>query len=223
MCSSDLLAVVMLGVRTAVHASVIAYDGFNYSPGATTLNGGIGWSGGWTQNNGNPFASSPVVSGGLTYSSVVVTGNMISGRVPYVRRTTSSQFSGANQTFWVSLLLDSNAQDSNFYLTETGGTDQLGFSFRNPSPDFNLPTTAKTPPASNFILLKLVFNGADNSVTVNGWANPNLRAGEAGLGTPGLTGSKSAVDVWNLNRVVFANSDANTMWDEIRKIGRAHV
>ena len=115
------LAVVMLGVRTAVHASVIAYDGFNYTAGTyatgagqTSLNGGTGWANNWNYTSTITISNTTLQYGPFANGrSLAVSGNRLSTPNVYPMRTTSSQFSGASQTNWVSLLLNSASDNSN--------------------------------------------------------------------------------------------------------------
>ncbi len=77
---SALAGVALLGLLLPARATVIAYEGFNYPPGASGLNsqnGGTGWSGNWGTRN------SAIVAGGFNYQDalgnrLVTTGNRAS-------------------------------------------------------------------------------------------------------------------------------------------------
>ncbi|TAL02728.1 MAG: hypothetical protein EPO07_07035 [Verrucomicrobia bacterium] len=117
-----------LGMNQA-HATLLAYDGFNYTPGVLSGNSGggdLGWVAAWQQNGGN-INNSLVLSGSYSYSDLAgnmlvtsgnrayftgdgsATGDNISGgtsastqplrRLSFIRGNT-----GATESTWVSFL-----------------------------------------------------------------------------------------------------------------------
>jgi hypothetical protein len=91
-----ILAVVAAGFTTVpLHATIITYDGFDYTSGddINGQNGGTAWNGAWNVNTGSSAtvqSSSP-----LSYGSLVTTGNYVQGNgYQKVGRKVNEQFLG---------------------------------------------------------------------------------------------------------------------------------
>ena len=106
-----------LGLSSTAGAALLAYEGFDYSPGLlaghTTPHGGTGWSNNWTIVSGTNDTN--VTSGSLGYTSgirtLVTSGNKISpqsvaptGTRDANLRTFDADGVGAGTTFWISFL-----------------------------------------------------------------------------------------------------------------------
>lgn len=112
--------VVLLALAMPAQASILAYEGFDYTAGSAVAgNGslGAGWAGSWT---GETAAS--VSSATMTYGSLSTSGNSWRSGVDVNVRTLRSLDASASGTFGTAGLVDSNG-----YIGQDGTT--LYFSF----------------------------------------------------------------------------------------------
>lgn len=116
-------------------ATLLAYEGFNYTAGATvdSLGGGTGWSDNWSSANPNPPS---VTAGGLTFGSLVTVGDKLT--VPFVsgengrgaQRNLSSSAAGyfdsgdnlTNSTAWMSILVQPGSDTTDNLNVQLGNT-----------------------------------------------------------------------------------------------------
>ncbi len=211
------------------NAALSAYEGFDYptttvvgtDAGTSSLAGGIGWSGGWYQaaatNNG---VTLKVVTPGLTYQDLIVTGNAFNGggspnlNGPHLNmfRALSSAVDLSAGDVWLSFIgLDHQPGGRIFALSIYNGTTTSGLDIGHTTDPNNLDwglttggVNATYQPsgvlATTEAFLLVNISGGVASL----WVNPDLSLGEAGLGAANAS---------------IAMSETFTSFDNIRLFG----
>jgi hypothetical protein len=82
MKNHPLLALFFLGLTPAAHATLIAYEGFDYTAGinlnaASAANGGTGWANAWGTSTPATTANLTVVASSLSYSTLQTSGGAL--------------------------------------------------------------------------------------------------------------------------------------------------
>lgn len=209
-------------VMGSASAALIIYDGFDYSTGTLAGdNGGSGWTSPWTQSGTSTVLS--VVSPGLSYNQLQVTGNAISDT------TTSSQI--AYRSFdTTGLMADGNSVwFSLLYSVSAGGDSMVKFFANGMHPTANYQTGVGIRISNtqgiatdfgvvafsyksfahganaNMVAGRLTFSDQLNQDRITLWVNPNL-----GEGTPADGAAFSDVlgqvsEVWPEGQAAIGN------------------
>ena len=227
---------VLVAWAVQANAGLIAYEGFDYTGGASLnlQNGGSGFSSAWTNDSS---AVVNVSAPGFTYDGLPTVGNsvLVTGTTVTANsyRYLSSTLGTDSTTVWMSLIgqrvNNGSARYFNFALFN-GGTEGLavGEPSNRPEDLWSLRVNA-TGAMSNstasiysqaFLLVRIDF-GASNSDTVWMWANPDLSLGEPAVGTAeayltgqNLTFNRLRLSAGNYNS--GTNPEAIGYFDEFR-------
>lgn len=213
--STLLLATLFVGLAGvhSVKGALIAYEGFDYSPGNLNgLSGGTGWSDAWAATVATGGAS-VVEAPGMTYPSLTTAGNRaFIQRANQNARTLSAGVLGsgatADSTVWISFLGQrtgannvrlfrvgfyegSTANDPKFLVGEgnNDATDVWKTLFGGSDSPGTTPVTSNVPiTTQSLLLLKIDYNpsGLDDLFM---WVNPDLSAGEPTNMSPSYAGS----------------------------------
>jgi hypothetical protein len=102
-------------INTAAYATLTAYDGFNYGPAGSDLqgnNGGFGFSSGWTAGgfNASIHNNYDIASGSLGFGSLLTSGNSVVTSpvtaISGLTRSLSSPLGAAGTTAYLSFLIE---------------------------------------------------------------------------------------------------------------------
>ncbi|HTJ79381.1 MAG TPA: PEP-CTERM sorting domain-containing protein [Rariglobus sp.] len=120
----------LAGLCPQAQATLLTYDGFNYTGGLSTQNGGSGWSDAWGANNTGGGGSFTVASSGLTYSGLTTGGNAIfssSGTSKIFRTLSASTNSTIGTSVYISVLLSQSAASFGDVTLFSGTTELFSF------------------------------------------------------------------------------------------------
>ena len=221
------LALTFSFVMHAAEASLIAYEGFDYTAGqdftAGSKDGGTGWSSAWNYSSANP-----VVGSGLTYDGLPSTGGswedtgtttISPTTISRVYTTVNSSYSTGGSSLWFSALVDPNGttatgNDIKFYALGYG--DNRGAGFRvlgNSSGGGTVQAASSTNYSSvsltlsagvNLILGRVNFttpSAGNTGYQTTIWLNPNISLGidglDAGASTLVQTYADNTTDSWS--------------------------
>ena len=102
-------------INSAAYATLVAYDGFNYAPPGSDLqgnNGGFGFSSGWTAGgfNASIHNNYDIASGSLGFGSLLTSGNSVVtspvNAISGLTRTLNSPLGTPGTTAYLSVLLE---------------------------------------------------------------------------------------------------------------------
>ena len=232
--SAVLAIVFVLASASGALAELIVYEGFDYPAGGTIggRTGGTGWDQAWT-------GGQTVVSGGLDYSGLGVSGNMAraNGQGGGAFRAMPSGFNALNGTVWISFLGQGVSEPRWSGISTFNGSRESLFmgspSYQPSSPHkwgmrpYNTmgdPVLSTDPQLSAintadkvFFLVRIINGAVTAQLTV--WLNPALG------GTPDDAGAFFDKTVGRIpfDRIRLGGvDDGVTHYDEIR-IGRLYA
>lgn len=224
-------------LSASVQAVLIAYEGFDITPGVGALfNASGATSSGWTNNWG--AASNNVIAGGLTYTSggalntvggaaqlTVANGGSFRGFTPYYATGTG--------TYWVSFVgqISSNTSYSGLSLFNTSNEMLFFGQTSSSNPDwsvraFGTPAIIVTSNIERteqvFVVTRVDFNVNADLDEVRVWMNPVVQEAEPDLESAtiiitniNLAGTSRASAFGQIRLQQSANGD-NGVFDEIR-------
>ncbi len=224
------VAPAMLLPSNAVPSMIIAEDGFDYPTGAIASNGGQGWSVAWPD-------TALVVAPGMTYSNLFLAGtNRYSGVNHYYRGINvgvgtpahtlgllnANNLIGSDGTdCWMSFIAKKTLADGWAGISLFGGNDDeqhfIGTMMGNrwmivgkQDAGEVYHDSGKQSFSDSFILLKFEFSATDDTTKM--WVNPDISAGEAGIGAPDVSCTRRNLEFhW-----VRIASDTAFDFDELR-------
>lgn len=233
--NSLIAAVMALALATPLAASLILYEGFDYSSSNILgQSGGTGFAGPWTESAGAALDIKPGLSYAGFLPSVGNAGSLIVGANRSGARLIqdASTYTSAGQAQWFSLLgqfPNLGGVGGQAYVTFFGAGDYQGVGLRvlqdgngpmiAPNIDGSIGSvTALTGIPITFgetqlLLGKIVWN-TDTNVTVSLWSNPVPTGVELDLGTPHVqaTGNTTVGSrLW-----IRGNSASDGIFDEVR-------
>lgn len=211
-----MVAFLLAAALPPASASIILYEGFDYSTGSLHgRNGGIGFSGAWDASSGFVTVASP----GLSQGDLTTSGNMLlsTQSVAISRAFDATGLTGNGATYWFSVLMSApdvltgtaSALPAFFSNLTSPYAQAQGFSFAfNPTSstaayiDIRIggsvrASTNVTSPnyygETHLFLGRITFSDAAGQDKFELWMNPVLNGTEDALGSPLL----SAFGQWN--------------------------
>jgi len=228
-------------LATSTQAALIAYEGFDYSAGTPLTGGaptgGTGWAAGWNQGS----KKWGVITSGLSYPGLVVTGNNVGGKFengaddrPGAARTLSTSISSG--TFYVSALFRTSGFEGNNYayslflrnatVVSTAGSFGFRYDTSRPVGQQYVPVIAGSSNVNgNPLVLASAVTGVANDSTNLLVARVNMTLGTiavfvnptVGLTEPTPTMSAAFVNTSPINSAgVYGWQRTEQSWDEIR-------
>ncbi|MFH1499222.1 MAG: right-handed parallel beta-helix repeat-containing protein [Verrucomicrobiota bacterium] len=204
------------------YGDLLAYESFNYTPGAlASAGGGFGWSDAWTAGGGSGVTE--IISGSHAWTGLPTAGNRFriydtDGAHQQISRTLTKTFGAASETYWISFLVQKSSSGREAYL------DLNGFVFKATSANWQVktPSTAYVSiPGTHYSGLHFIVARVDATISgdvVRVWADPLIASGEPSLGSeavilndPGFT-----FDTVKLRHGPWGNHLQSSEWDELR-------
>lgn len=204
----------------SAHAAIVEYfNGYGTANvNLVSLNGGTGWTAPWAGDSLPDYGSLTDNSAyNLTYSAagysnsgngtslsdgaaVMAGGNAGNVATRTLRTGGTTADTGLTGTIWISTLVNSGTSSSSHMLLWLDRPDvttsfvairNLSARLRYNSTD-SFGTAGEYAVSTTYLLLtKVVMNASGTNDTLDFWINPNLSSGEAGLGTPKLSGANN--------------------------------
>lgn len=222
-------------------ATLICYDGADYTPGTDILfgqNGGTGWAEAWT-NDGYATWNTGIAADSLAYTNagrvLITTGNKFrNGSGDGVCRTidtsafpllttTEGKFGKPDTEIWVSMLINRYNTDrlSGIVFKEGWGwsgveRNRFGTSHENLSLNvyaYPLTSHSVTNNQTAFLVLRINFTNGNDSLTM--WVNPRL-GNSPPLDSSGWTGLADPVSDFTFDRIALRYIENKCEVDEIR-------
>ena len=241
------LGCLSFGVPSA-RASLLVYEPFNYTLGATLDNQGngsdIGFQSGSTWQNGGGTTGTNTVVAGMTYTDANGNSLAVSGNAAYIPNSTtaneteyrnlSATYGTAGQTLWISLLGQGSAASSfaGLSLINTNissgsqevlflgqsGTDWSFVDYPSPTAS-GIGEDSGSVAANKALLVYQVVVGASTGYTINMWANPLLGSSLSTIPNATYT---NTTDTFSQFDQFVVHSGTSATFDEIR-IGTSYA
>jgi hypothetical protein len=224
--------VLLCGISGSAHATLFAYDGFNYALSQTVVGQGAdaGWSSRgqtYTQSQGDGADALSEMSVMVPYQDLMTSGNQLQlngttapGNNEGVYRNLGSTYNTAGNIFWFSVLLqvDSGAGTSYAGISLfSSSAEQYFFGQRNVSTTWGMEQPAGTGASSTVSLLNnatgfLVVELDGINQTASLFVNPT----SLGAGAPATPDATFAFSDFSFDRIRIQAGNENLSVDELR-------